>query len=557
VFIHLLRPLERCYIQVIVRTLRFLFSNLGVYKRMFWTLLLVGALDGVAAFSVPILLAQFTKPPLSTQLLSQLLPLVVLCLATSLFFQWCLRGWGECLTGWLCNALQRSLFRRTERLSGDTLALYHSGYLSSLIGQVAGSVGTIASSMVWLLGHLVTTLVLFVYWTAQESVTLAVVNGVIFALFVTVSVYLSRKIVPFANEKNVQQAALSERFVDFLINITTVKKLGIVDWADAKIKNEAEVMNGAISRFQRFHARRWLILHSIFYSAMVLTIAVVLYKVEQGIVAPSIFILFIAGFARVQNYAERLSEMIKGLIETNAYVERLESILALVPAVGEQSTRDLETLECKNVRHRFGSRNQDISVPHFAVTAGERILISGKSGQGKSTFLTILADQRLPLEGQCLWNGRPYAEYDESLAHTFAYASQEAELFNLSLRENLVMDRPIDDHRVTELLRQLGLEDLLHTLPHGLDTLVGEKGLRLSAGQKQRVNIARALLLERSMILLDEPTSHLDAQSEAAVVRCLGALPRDVTLVIVSHREALRAICDREYAFRDGILVAA
>jgi ABC-type bacteriocin/lantibiotic exporter with double-glycine peptidase domain len=119
------------------------------------------------------------------------------------------------------------------------------------------------------------------------------------------------------------------------------------------------------------------------------------------------------------------------------------------------------------------------------------------------------------------------------------------------------MDRPIDDHRVTELLRQLGLEDLLHTLPHGLDTLVGEKGLRLSAGQKQRVNIARALLLERSMILLDEPTSHLDAQSEAAVVRCLGALPRDVTLVIVSHREALRAICDREYAFRDGILVAA
>ncbi len=540
-----------------MRTLRFLFANLGVYKRLFWTLLFVGALDGIASFSVPILLAQFTKPPLSTRLLTELLPLVVACLGASLFFQWCLRAWGECLNGWLTNALQLSLFRRSERLGSDTLALYHSGYLASLIGQVSSSVGALASNIVWLFGHLVTTLTLFVYWTAQESGALAIVNLLIFAVFVTVSVYLSRKIVPLANEKSVKQAILSERFIDFLINIVTVKKLGIVDWAMAKVRAEADVLDTAISQFQRFHARRWLILHGIFYSAMILTIAVLLFKVEQGNVAPSIFILFVAGFARVQNYAERLSEMIKSLIETSAYVERLEQILSLVPGRGSLAAPPLEMISCGNVRHRFGSRNQDIIIPNFSLAAGERVLISGMSGQGKSTFLTILADQRAPIEGDRHWNGRSYGDYDDSLSHAFAFAAQEAELFNLSLRENLVMDRGVKEESVLRLLQDLGLNDLLQSLPDGLDTKVGEKGLRLSAGQKQRVNIARALLLRRSVIILDEPTSHLDSESEAAVVRSLSALPREVSLVIVSHRDALRAICDREYVFRDGVMTAA
>ena len=551
---HLSRHCRRCYIQLTVKTLRFLFAHLGSFRRMFWMLIVAGAFDGIASFSVPILLAEFTKPPISSNLLSHLLPILIACLGVSLFLQWCLRNWGECLTGWYGNELRLSLFRQTERLDADTLALHHSGYLASLIGQVAGSIGTLSTNMVWLCGHLLTTLTLFVYWTSRESIVLAIVNLMIFSIFVIISVILSRKIVPLADEKNTVQALLMERFIDFLVNISTVKKLGIVDWAENKLRHDSHLMDRSIARFQRFHANRWAILHSIFYISLITTIAFLLYQVEQGLVSPSIFILFIAGFARVQNYAERLSEMIKSLLETNAYVTKLEGILATERRHGDKAVTIVGKIECLNLRHRFGERRQDILIPHFQVSAGERVLISGVSGQGKSTFLSILSDQRTPLEGVCLWNGEEYGRYNETLSHAFAFVSQEAELFNLSLRENLSLEDGVDDSRLTALLIELGLADLLASLPEGLDTKVGEKGLRLSAGQKQRITIARALLLSRPVLLLDEPTSHLDSSTEEVVIDYLAKLSRKVIIIIVSHRDAVRRVCDRHYQFKDSVL---
>ena len=280
---------------------------------MFWVLLLVGALDGAASFSVPILLAEFTKPPISSDLISRVVPLITFCLIASLFLQWCLRSWGESLSGWFGNALRLKLFARTERLSIDTLSAYHSGYLASLINQVASSVGTLSSTIVWLLGHLTTVLFLFVYFTAKESPEMALINLTILAVFVAVGVLLARKIVPLADDRNTTQAVVMARFIDLLTNISTVKKLGIISWADKKLRADSALSDASIHRFQRFHANRWCLLHGIFYTSFIATIGFMLLQVEKGAVSASILILFIAGFGRLQNQAERPSERIKSL----------------------------------------------------------------------------------------------------------------------------------------------------------------------------------------------------------------------------------------------------
>lgn len=521
---------------------------------MFWVLLLVGALDGAASFSVPILLAEFTKPPISTDLLSRLVPIITLCLVASLFFQWCLRAWGESLSGWFGNALRIKLFARTERLSIDTLSAYHSGYLASLINQVASSVGTLASTIVWLIGHLTTVLFLFVYFTAKESPEMAILNLAILAVFVAVGVVLARKIVPLADDRNKTQAGVMAQFIDLLTNISTVKKLGIASWADKKLRAESDGSDASIFRFQRFHANRWCLLHAIFYTSLITTIGFMLFQVEKGVVSASILILFIAGFGRIQNQAERLSELIKSLLETNAYVGKLEEILGEARLFGDRDVALLQEITCTSIVHRYGDRARDVVVPEFRLNAGDRVLISGPSGQGKSTFLSILANHRLPRSGECRWNGALYSEYNESLTHSFALVSQEAELFNLSLRENLTMDSAVSDDEVLALLHDLGLNDLMQSLPEGLDTQVGEKGLRLSSGQKQRVNIARGLLLKRPVLLLDEPTSHLDKASEELVIKRLSQLPSSTTIVIVSHHAELRALCSREFVFADGVM---
>jgi ABC-type bacteriocin/lantibiotic exporter with double-glycine peptidase domain len=532
-----------------MRTLRFLHAHLERFRATFWLLLLVGTLDGAASFSVPILLAEFTKQPISAHLAREAIPLIAGALSASLACQWLLRRFGEALIGRLSNQVRIKLFLRIEQLGFDSLATYHSGYLTSLTNQVSGSVASIAATIVWLLGHLSVTLVLFFIFTARESLALALTNLAILIVFVGISLALSRRIAILADTLNRSSAVVMERFIDFLTNITTIKRLSLVRWAGSRLASDSKTNDQAIDSLQLFHANRWLLLHAIFYTSVLATLAFLLSNVEQGLISASIIVLFIGGFSRVQNHAERLSELLKSLLETDAYVERLESILSKQRLFGEETAPPLQELRCAAISFRYPGSAYHLTVPHFRARAGDRILITGQSGQGKSTFISILAHQRVPDSGECLWNGTRYGQFNESLAGMFALVSQDVELFNLSLRDNLSLHQQIEDARIVALLERLQLSDLLANLPQGLDTQIGEKGLRLSAGQKQRITIARALLLERPILLLDEPTSHLDLITERAVVSCINELTLHTTLIIVSHREVFKDLCSRHYHF--------
>jgi ABC-type bacteriocin/lantibiotic exporter with double-glycine peptidase domain len=511
--------------------------------------------DGGASFAVPILLAEFTKQPISPQLARQVIPLITAALALSLTCHWLLRRFGEALIGKLSNELRIKLFVQAEALNLETLAQHHSGYLASLINTVAGSIGSLTGTMVWLIGQLCVVLALFLFFTARESIPLACANSAVLMVFVLVNLFLSKRIARLADSLNRTQATVMERFLDFLTNITTVKRLGVSEWASASIEADVKLNNKAIDSLQFFHANRWFLLHTIFYTALLTTMALLLSRVEAGLISGSMLVLFVAGFTRVQNLAERLSELLKTVLETDSYVVRLEHILAQPKHLGSETITPLTHIHLKDISFHYAPDSYQLRVPEFSLTAGERILITGQSGQGKTTFLSILAAQRTPQSGECLWNGNPYDHYNHTLSHSFAVVSQEAELFNLTLRENLCMQQTIPDQQLIKMLNDLQLSELLASLPQGLDTKVGEKGLRLSAGQKQRINIARALLLGRPILLLDEPTSHLDQTTEKAVIECLRAVSPKTTLVIASHRQALREICGKHYHFEGRVLL--
>jgi len=120
--------------------------------------------------------------------------------------------------------------------------------------------------------------------------------------------------------------------------------------------------------------------------------------------------------------------------------------------------------------------------------------------------------------------------------------------------ENITLGQKIEEKAIFDIFDKLDLLSWVRNLEDGLETIVGEKGIKLSAGQKQRINLIRGVLLNREIVLLDEPTSHLDSATEKKVIDFLADYLSDKTAIIVSHREALRKICDRCYIIKDNSL---
>ncbi|MGN6030499.1 MAG: ATP-binding cassette domain-containing protein, partial [Thermomicrobiales bacterium] len=174
---------------------------------------------------------------------------------------------------------------------------------------------------------------------------------------------------------------------------------------------------------------------------------------------------------------------------------------------------------------------------------GRWLAVTGPSGSGKSTFLTVLQAFLRPSAGRYCLNAQDTAAMrPETIRMHIAWCPQEAHLFDSSLRANLLLARSREDApseaEMTAALAQVGLGDLLADLPEGLETPIGPQGSHLSGGQRQRVAIARTVLTRASVLLIDEPTAHLDRESADALMADLRAGLANRIVVLVTHHAA-------------------
>ncbi len=199
-------------------------------------------------------------------------------------------------------------------------------------------------------------------------------------------------------------------------------------------------------------------------------------------------------------------------------------------------------------------RGIDLSLP-----AGSLTVLSGVSGAGKSTLLDLLGGLIAPTAGRLLIDGVELtADLAPAWRRSVGYMAQEAFLFHDSIRANLAWADPsASDERMLDVLALAGLAELLHGLPRGLDTVVGDRGANLSGGERQRLALARTLLRAPRLILLDEPASALDARNEDRILETIAGLQGRTTIMLVTHRPSAIAGADRHLALVEGKLVAA
>jgi subfamily B ATP-binding cassette protein MsbA len=212
------------------------------------------------------------------------------------------------------------------------------------------------------------------------------------------------------------------------------------------------------------------------------------------------------------------------------------------------------SLAFEHVGFRYPNGKVALDDVDFVVPVGQTIAIVGPSGAGKSTLANILLRLRAPSSGRVLVDGRDFWEFSsESWHRATALVEQDAFLFHGTLRENILYgcDR-VSEAALTEALRAAHLTDVVSALPDGLDTLVGERGAMVSGGQRQRIAIARALIRNPSILILDEATSHLDSVSERLVQQALHNASRGRTTLVIAHRLSTIREADRLIVLDNG-----
>ncbi len=227
------------------------------------------------------------------------------------------------------------------------------------------------------------------------------------------------------------------------------------------------------------------------------------------------------------------------------------------PAASRRSIRGPVAIGLRDVAFEYDTGRAALRGVTLEVPAGTRTSLVGASGSGKSTLLMMLLGYLQPQRGQVSVNGVDLAELDpQAWRRQIAWVPQRPHLFAGSLRENVLLACPQADaaalHRVAAAT---GLDAVVAALPAGWDTPVGEHGYGLSGGQAQRVALARALLRDAPLLLMDEPTQHLDADSAGHVTRALAELMRGRTVVQVAHRLATASAADRVVVLEAGRVV--
>ena len=451
-----------------------------------------------------------------------------------------------------------------------SLALPYAAFEDQRSGETLGKLQKVRSDVekfiTLMVNLLFTTLVgvtfVMVYaWNVHWSIAPAFLLTV--PLLGVLSSVLSRRIKQIQKVIVAETTALAGATTESLRNIELVKSLGLAE-------QEVNRLNATTQKILRLELKKVRYLRSLsfiqgtsvnFLRTCILFLMLYLIFAQQ-ITVGQFFSLLIYSFF-IFGPLQELGNVINVYRETEASLANFDAILAMPvdPKPADPvEVHSLDTLAFDEV----GFQHQTAAAPaldgiSFSARRGETVAFVGPSGAGKTTLVKLLVGLYNPKQGRILYNGYPSTRVDlDRFRERIGFVTQDAQLFSGTIRENLLFVRPdATDAECLDVLHRAAADNLLRRANQGLDTVIGEGGVKVSGGEKQRLSIARALLRRPHLLVFDEATSSLDSLTEEEITRTMRdvASSSDVITVLIAHRLSTVLHADRIYVLERGRIV--
>jgi len=467
----------------------------------------------------------------------------------------------ESLAQYVSNDLRRKIYHHLQRLS---LSYYDTHQTGKLLSVITSDVSTIQDFAAQTLMNIIV-----------DNLTIAGMLGIMFYLninFTLVAIGVAPFLLLFvARFKKAMKKATHEVRVDQsnmltvmqqgLESIRAVNAFGRQDLEESRLKKVSMETVGAALKARKVKS----VLNPVITIVVAACTALVLWRgaglVMKGAMTVGSLTVFLWYMNKFFSPVQDLAKMSSTIAQATVALERIQAILETEIIVHEKDDavdpgRLNGDIVFDHVSFAYHADEPVLKDFHLQINCGERIGICGPTGSGKSTVLSLIARFYDTTGGKIMIDGKDITDFSlDGLRSQIAFVLQDTVLFYGSVRDNIAYGRPdATEEEIIEAAKLANAHEFIAKMPHGYDTLVGERGLTLSGGQRQRIGIARAIVRNSPILVLDEPTAALDTEAEKLVMEALEQLMVGRTVITIAHRLSTICDCDKIVVLHEGCI---
>lgn len=460
--------------------------------------------------------------------------------------------------------LSRITLEKSFNLSLGQLKQEHSGFKQDVLRTGANQMNQLTFMIVYEVVPLITTAITATVGLYFLNINFLYIVLIFSFLYFGIGSYLNRKMKEPIKNLIKKRIEINKFFVDILQNLFLLKFSNKMKQTSSKLQIVQEKHNDfGINIWVKYNYTQIIsdIILFIYYAACV---SYALILIKGGSLSVGMFIPLTAWMMSISSSVGQLRKWQRRLMIAQSDIEKMFDMFEQKSdIVIDPNARPIKKLEnnvlFENIQFDYkDGKKGALQNINFEIKKGEKVALVGRSGSGKTTIISLLLRLYDPREGTILIDGIDLKSLVlEDWHNMIGYVPQEGDLLDISIKENILFGtkRKITNKEIEDVLEKAGIKEFIHNLPNGIDTIVGERGVKLSGGQKQRVCIARALIKDAPLLLLDEATSSLDSETETVVNKAIWDMLGDKTGVVIAHRLSTILDADKIIVMDHGKIV--